>query len=181
MSKKLKWIFMLGALVLVIGAAYFAYDRLAPLLDGKRTPYNENAVPAVNFILYDEEGTMVPLFDHLDKPLILNFWASTCGPCRSEMPHFQKAYEELSDEYNFLMLNEPGFLGETQADALAFVAENGYTFPVLFDNGGGAVSIYGLNSLPTTFFIDTDGYLQAIVRGALSEEELFDYIEQIFG
>ena len=60
---------------------------------------------AADFPLYDAEGNSVQFLDLIDKPTILNFWASTCNPCASEMPHFQAVYEELGDEYNFVFIN----------------------------------------------------------------------------
>ena len=123
MNSKLKWILILCGLVILIGGAYIAYDKLAPMVEDMRgreennvssevsdetlTETDESAnkptVPPV--ALYDAEGNSVSLPDLIDKPTILNFWASTCNPCASEMPHFQAVYEELGDEYNFIFIN----------------------------------------------------------------------------
>ena len=123
MNSKLKWILILCGLVILIGGAYVAYDRLAPLVEDMRTgevsspadtkdgdeaaEASSTAFMVPRVALYDAEGNSVSLPDLIDKPTILNFWASTCNPCASEMPHFQAVYEELGDEYNFVFITKP--------------------------------------------------------------------------
>ena len=205
MNSKLKWILVLCGLVILIGAAYMAYDKLAPMVEDMRTAEltggadsEENAssdvadestaneesseiVMAVDFIMYDAEGNAVHLFDLLDKPIIMNFWASTCGPCQSEMPHFQKAYEEYSDEYNFVFVNYLGFYGETEEDALEYLADIGFTFPTYFDRNQVGAYAYGIYSIPCTAFISTEGEFLGGVQGAMSEDALEYYIEEFLG
>ncbi|MBQ4347432.1 MAG: TlpA family protein disulfide reductase, partial [Firmicutes bacterium] len=87
---------------------------------------------APDFTVYDSEGNAVMLSDFIGKPIVLNFWASWCGPCKMEMPEFNEAYAELGEDIQFLMVNVTTGR-ETQESASAFIEENGYSFPVFYD------------------------------------------------
>ena len=103
---------------------------------------------------------------------MLNFWASWCGPCRSEMPDFEEKYLELSGEVSFVMVNLTSGSRETLSAAKSFIADRGYTFPVYFDTEGDAALAYQVYSIPTTFFIDAEGNLVAQATGAIDAETL---------
>ena len=128
-------------------------------------------VPAPDFTVYDKEGNAVSLSDFFGKPIVLNFWASWCGPCTGEMPEFQAAFEEQGEEVQFLMINVTGGR-ETVQSASKFIEKEGYTFPVFYDTDLEASTLYGASALPTTFFIDQDGNAIAYAMGALSAEKL---------
>ena len=124
------------------------------------------AVP--DFTVYNEDSQPVKLSDFLGKPVVLNFWASWCGPCKSEMPAFQKVYEELGGEVNFVMIN----VGEHMDEAIAFLETTDYTFPVLFDVNNDASYTYQISSIPTTFFLDAQGNLITYQVDAMEESVL---------
>lgn len=127
---------------------------------------------APDFTVYDAEGQEVHLSDYRGTPVVLNFWASWCGPCQSEMPEFQAASEAWEGEICFLMVNMTDGARETVESASAFVAEKGYTFPVFYDTAYDAANTYGVYSLPTTYFIDADGYAIAKATGAIDAATL---------
>lgn len=143
----------------------------------------ESEVPqklkAPDFTVYDALGNEVHLIDFMGKPIVLNFWASWCGPCKMEMPEFHEKYLELGGDIQFLMINMTDGSRETVKSASDFIAESGYTFPVFFDTQFDAASTYGAYSLPTTFFIDADGHAIAKATGAIDAETLQRGIDMI--
>ena len=136
-------------------------------------PQIQPSVP--DFTVYDVEGNAVKLSDYFGKPIVLNFFASWCGPCRSEMPAFQAEYNANGDEIVFLFVS----LDDTMQDAKDFIDRQGYTFPILHDTNGSAAIAYGVRSFPTTVFISREGHLAAKAVGALSASNLALGIEKI--
>lgn len=135
---------------------------------------------APDFTMQDMAGNAVSFSDYTGVPIVLNFWASWCPPCKAEMPDFEKVYKEYDpNELRFLMVNLVGASGETVEKGTAFIEESGYTFPVFFDINMEASAWYGISAIPTTFFIDADGYLVAQGQGAISEEVLRMGIDMI--
>ena len=139
----------------------------------------EAVVPAPDFTVYDGEQNPDKLSQYSGKPIVLNFWASWCGPCQMEMPHFEQAYLDLGEDVQFLMVNMTSGR-ETLKSAQDFLAETGYTFPVLFDLDLDAAYTYGAYSLPMTVFIDTQGNVQDVAIGAIDEATLLSKIALIY-
>jgi thiol-disulfide isomerase/thioredoxin len=136
-------------------------------------------IPAPDFTVYDGEENPVKLSDYFGKPIVLNFWASWCGPCQMEMPHFEQAYLDLGEDVQFLMVNMTGGR-ETRKSAQDFLDEMGYTFPVLFDLDMDALYNYRVYSLPMTVFIDGAGNVQDMAIGAIDEATLLSKIALIY-
>ena len=135
---------------------------------------------APDFTVYDGDDNAVHLSDFKGKPVVLNFWASWCGPCKMEMPDFEAKSRELEGDVVFMMVNATDGGRETVDTAKQFVADSGYTFPVYYDTEYSAIYAYGVNAFPTTFFIDAEGNLVAYGQGAMSGETLQTGIDMIF-
>ena len=196
MDKKKKLIIIVLALVLLIAGASVLYNRLGEKMAPEQLAVAETApteetgtepagteppgIPAPDFTVYDREGNPVKLSDYFGKPIVMNFWASWCGPCKMEMPDFNEKSQELDGKVQFLMINMTDGGRETVETASAFIDEQGYTFPVFFDTTTEAAYTYGAYSLPTTFFIDAEGNAIAQATGAISGETLQRGIDLIY-
>ena len=199
MKKKLLIIVL--AFVVLLAGAYFLYNKLDKFVDTDRfageqgtqqspgdpeSPTNETTgsekekPKAPSVALTNWEGERVHLEEYFGKPIVLNFWASWCGPCKSEMPDFQKVYAELGNEVQFIMVNATGGR-ESVETAKEFITKAGYTFPVFFDVSEEAVFTYGAYSIPMTFFINAQGQLVTYATGALPEQYLRKGIDMITG
>ena len=166
MIKRLLILLTAVSLILALCACGSTRDAVKKVNDEKTAP---------NFTVYTEDGKAVKLSDFFGKPIVINFWASWCGPCRDEMPHFEEAYETLGRSVQFIMIN----LDPSKEDAKEFLTENGYDFPVYYDSYSEASTKYGVSSIPTTVFIDRDGHIDSKGVGNLSKEALMDGIEDI--
>ena len=131
---------------------------------------SDHAAP--DFTVYDIDGNPVKLSDFLGKPVILNFWASWCGPCKAEMPDFEEAYLEYGDTIQFLTVNLTDGRNETVESASEYITQQGYTFPVYYDTALDAAYAYEVNSIPRTYFIDAQGELVYAVTQMITAEQL---------
>ena len=115
-------------------------------------------------------------------PVVVDFWADWCGPCKMEMPDIQALYEDWDEnagELVVLGVAGPNIGQEGSAeDITAFLEENGYTYPVVMDETGTLFYQYGISAYPTTFMIDTEGNVFGYVQGAVSREVMDDIVEQ---
>ena len=127
---------------------------------------------AADFIVYLEDGSEVKLSDNFGKPMIVNFWATWCSPCKMELPHFEDKYQEYSDSINFMMVNLTDGVRDTVKSVTGFITDNQYTFPVYYDTEYSAAYAYNIMSIPTTLLIDADGNIVDTLVGTLSEKDL---------
>ena len=190
MKKKMILLALILAFVLLLGGAYTLYENLSgevgnPSMsvqeEAETGDTSQNAQRAPDFTVEDAEGNSVSLSDMVGKPVVVNFWASWCGPCKSEMPDFEEKYGEYGDQITFMMVNMTDGGRETLDKAKNFVAESGYTFPVYYDTGMSAAIAYGVNTIPATYFIDAEGNAVAYGLGALNGETIQQGIDMLLG
>ena len=134
---------------------------------------------APDFTAYDAAGNTHKLSDFLGKPVILNFWASWCGPCKMEMPDFDEKYQQYGDQIHFVMVNLTDGSQETVETASKFIADEGYSFPVYFDTEYSGAMAYGVNAVPVTYFIDAEGNFVAYKQGVLTADNLQTGIDML--
>ena len=141
----------------------------------------DNRIKSIDFTLYDQYGKEHKLSDYEGKTVFLNFWATWCPPCRSEMPHIEEIYKEYGlnkDDVIILGVASPKLGKETSEEEVKqFLTENKYTFPTVFDVAGEVVYQYGISSYPSTFIIDKEGYVTQYVPGAMDKDTMKYLIE----
>jgi cytochrome c-type biogenesis protein len=150
-------------------------------------PAEKEKTPAFDFTLVDQYGNEHTLSDYKGKVVFLNFWATWCPPCKEEMPDIEALYNEYgmnegdviilgvanpaSDEY-------PNNQDVTEDKVIAFLEENEYTFPVVFDKTGEVLSDYYISAFPTTFMIDKEGNIFGYAPGMLTKDMMYNAINQ---
>lgn len=196
--KTRKSILLLGGFLFFVGilvSAYFGYDFLTSTYNKKNsgiqsevkenndTQNNKQSnfkkkVKASDFTVYDEKLNEVKLSDYQGVPVVLNFWASWCPPCREEMPGFNEVSKKYGeDKIAILMINLTDGQRETMTGAKTFILKNNYKMKTLFDNNMEAANKYNITSIPRTIFIDKDGYITQDYSGSISEENLENQIK----
>ena len=130
-----------------------------------------------NLELQRFDGTSTTLDELLDRPLVLNVWASTCTPCLREMPDFEAVYQDLGDEVGFLGLDS----GESAEEGAPFAAQVGATYPLAEDPDQAHSTRLGLVALPMTLFVNADGTLAHRELGAMDEAKLRANIDEHLG
>lgn len=129
---------------------------------------------ARDFVLNDINGNPVRLSDLQGRPVILNFWATWCAPCRVEMPDLQAAYNQhQADGLVILALNR-----EESAETVSafFYDEMDLTFTPLLDEAGDVARLYNVANYPTSFFVDRDGVVTAVHLGLMTESQIERYL-----
>ena len=182
MNQKRKTIMLILIMIVVIVGAYMTYNILSSNyksneeLDNDRTTVQK----AKDFVAYDEEGNTVSPLDYVGKkPVVLNFWASWCPPCKEEMPEFQKMKEAYGDEVEILMVNETDGQRETKESAKAYLESMGYDLKIIYDSDLDGGNTYRVQALPRTIFIDKEGYQIKSHVGVITKEDLEKYIKQM--
>jgi len=185
-SRQTFWLIVGGGLL--VGAAlslilFFVLPRLTS--ERRGPPVNPDTLEvapvvgarAPDFALQRIDGQSLSLKDYRGSPVLINFWATWCGPCRIEMPFIQQRYESFGGEDGLKVLAVD--FDEPQPDVAAFAESFSLTFDVLLDPGGEVQALYRIRGYPSSFFVDRDGVIQVQHIGVMTEGQLDEYLEKI--
>jgi len=151
--------------ILVAGLAWIWFSRL-PVISRPSSPIEAAQVGflAPDFTLTSLDSHDIGLENLKGKPVILNFWASWCPPCKAEMAAFQEAFQEYGgSDLQIIAINSTN--QDSLTDVLRFIEEHGITFPIPLDQTGAVSRDYLIHSLPTTYFIDKNGIIKEVIIG----------------
>ena len=138
---------------------------------------SEEKILATDFEVTLLSGETVKLSDYLGKKVLVNFWATWCGPCVQEMPAFQRLSEDYPDEFVILAVN----CGDSEAEVRDFAEENGYTFNIAPDENLEASSLYPTTSIPLTLIVDEEGYVTYASYGAADADSMYELYKNELG
>lgn len=142
----------------------------------QQAPAKTNLMKDFDFELEDLQGNKVSLSDFKGKKVFLNFWATWCPPCKAEMPDIEKYYQETKDsDVVILAVN----VGDDKKTVESFIKDKGYNFKVLLDTTGEVSQMYRVTGIPTSYFINTEGYLDDGAEGAISLEAMRKFVNNL--
>ena len=179
-----RWTVKLGGILLIVMGVLTIAGASGQTAGASAQDQQEEqtSVAAPDFTLTDQFGESHTLSDYQGKIVFLNFWATWCGPCKSEMPDIQALYEAHggnAEDLVVLGVAQPGVGREGSREDIAdFLSEGGYTYPVVMDEDGSVFAQYGIRAFPTTFMILSDGTVYGYVEGALSADIMEDIVRQ---
>ncbi len=182
MKKYIKVIIYLVSFGIIIVLGMVGYNFLSNNYqpqERKAEAKESNLKKASDFEVFNRQGEKVKLSDFLGKPIIVNFWATWCEPCKIELPEFDEAYKKNKDEIEFLMVNLTDGYQETEESVTEFVKQNNYEFPLYFDTEYSATNTYRIYSIPQTLFINKEGNMVKSHIGMIDKESLEKYIEKL--
>lgn len=187
MNGKKRLLLLIVLIAALLAAAYFLYRSMsaqteataAPAVSGAVTATEAPKTEAPDFTVYDYDGNEVTLSSFEGKPAVVNFWASWCTYCMQEMAEFQSAYEKYGDDVAFVMVDLTAGGNDTREAAQEVLDNNGYTFPVYYDDDASASGVFGIRSIPTTYFVDAEGYLVDGVSGPVSADKLTSTLDSM--
>jgi len=165
-------------LILLASAGSLWGDISAPTIPGKSPSLLELGQPAPAFVAHDPDGKTITLQDYQGRPVIINFWATWCAPCRQEMLDLQKVYDaHRAAGLTVLAVNQD------QQDRVEMVrsycATLGVTFPPLLDPNGSIATHYSVIFLPSTVFVHPSGAVAAVHRGPMTQAQVERYLAAI--
>jgi cytochrome c biogenesis protein CcmG, thiol:disulfide interchange protein DsbE len=132
--------------------------------------------PAPDFTLTMVNGETFALSDHRGTPVVLNFWATWCPPCRAELPELEAASRRYQGQVVIVGVDQ----AEPASTVQAFAQQMGLTFPLPLDTSAQVSRLYRVRSLPTTYFIDREGIIREMQIGALTEATLAQLLRSVY-
>lgn len=178
MNKKVLFAIISAVLIVLIVGAVCLYDFLSADLAPSKLSYSEDD-RRIDFKMETADGETVKLSDFDGRPIVLNFWSTTCAPCKNEMPAFNDAYGKYKGQVEFVMVNLDGSGEDTTKMVSDFIKSSGYSFPVYFDTEGEGARAYEVYYIPQTYFIDHKGTIVTQATGAMNRDTLEQGIEMI--
>ncbi len=167
-------------IVAVMIAAMFGYRALTAGNEPASQQGAKNKTQELkDFTMLDENGEEVKLSDKIGKPMIVNFWATWCPPCQNEMPHLQDAYEQYGDKVEFVMVDLVDGQSEDMENGKKFAEDNGYTFPLYFDENREGSTAYNVAYIPYTVVVDKEGRIVGTHNGEMKKADVEEYINRI--
>lgn len=166
-------------LVLILGGIWIAVNRTpagSQTTQAGLAPAPVKGHPAPEISLVSTTGQPMKLSDFRGKPVVINFWATWCAPCRIETPELQDVYRERGDEVIIFSVNATQ---QDQGDIEAFIQEFGLTFPVALDAEGKTFKDYNVLGLPTTVFVTKDGIINEVFTGPVNKAYIESKIPEL--
>ncbi|NIM92500.1 MAG: redoxin domain-containing protein [Anaerolineales bacterium] len=185
-EKSRVWLRWVGIAIIAVGVIVAAYFVLPKLNSGANASSQGDVVqaepapvlnaPAPDFTLTNLEGDEVSLSDFQGQPVLINFWATWCAPCRIEMPAIQDRFERFSTDGLAVLAVD---FDEPASDVQAFGDELGLTFDLLLDPGAEIQRLYLVQGYPTSFFVDREGIIRVHHIGVMTEGQLDGYLAEV--
>lgn len=162
--------------ILLLGSGWVWVNRVPVALSATaRTPQPAVDYPAPDFTLTTLDGQSFALSAAQGKPIVLNFWATWCGPCQRELPALQAAAERYGDQVLIVGVDQ----GEEPATVQTYVDKLGLTFAIPLDAEFAVSELYTVRGLPTTFFIDRQGVIRQMWLGEMNSITLAEGVAGI--
>ena len=167
-----------GGVALIVAAALGVIVSFQSVEGGSATDFALVAYQSQG-ILSSHEANFAQVFDH-GKPVVLNFWAGACPPCRAEMPGFQRVYDDLGDQFTMIGIDIGPFVGlGSHDDARQLLKDFDIRYPTAYAKDSGPVRDYSVLNMPTTVFITPDGQIFDKRVGFLSENRLRSKLQDL--
>jgi cytochrome c biogenesis protein CcmG/thiol:disulfide interchange protein DsbE len=165
-------------LAALLGTAWIHISRVPPegAVAADRPPAPQVGHPAPDFTLTTIEGERISLEDLRGQAVLINFWATWCGPCAAEMPDIQDVYEAYAED-GFVVLAIDD--AESERIVQAYVDDLGLTFPIAIDVARDVQLSYQVRAMPTSYFIDKDGIVRQVVFGSMTRPVIEDNVEEM--
>ena len=180
LKSRLEWSILI-IIVVLLGSAWI-FDSKDAVVQPENFLLTEAPIVghfAPDFTAVTPDGQDYTLTDFVNRdgedgqPVVLNFWASWCGPCRIEMPHFERASLKYDGRAAILGVNQA-----EPAETIATFGQNAHvTYPLLVDDDWTVNKLYGVSNLPTTIFVDANGIIREVFVGTMNQAVLENKID----
>lgn len=170
--KKRRFFIRTGILLVMLAAlCYTMYNSVFAKQDRVKEGSN-----APNFVLQSVDGERIELKDLKGKGVFLNFWGTWCGPCKQEFPYMANQYEVFKDRgVEIVAVN----VAESKIAVKNFMESYGVNFPVAMDKDRQVTEAYDITPLPTTFLINPEGKVIKVIKGTMTERNVYEYMNLI--